>query len=397
MTERLYHADSMLREFSARVVARHESDRGPAVQLDRTAFYPTSGGQPYDTGKLNDIAVLDVWEDESGEIWHRLERFPQGDAVRGQIDWERRFDHMQQHSGQHLLSGAFKRVLKAPTVSFHLGTEESFIDLDFPELDWDSVFRVEAEVNRVIWENKPMEVHVVDQAEIHKIPLRRPPQVSGKIRVIWIRDYDAVACGGTHVSHTGAVGLVKVTRVEHYKGGMRVGFLCGKRALLSYQRVLRGLQEASADLSVHTEELGEAVARLQDETKQVRRALRAAHGELAALEAERLWSAAPEDHGARQVVAHLQERTFDQAVALATQLSSRPSTVVLLAVSDAKGTRLVCQRSDDLPQADAAAILRRAAETLGGRGGGTAAQAQGGAPARPRKAILEALRSAITA
>jgi len=394
MTERLYYTDSMLREFSARVVARRESDAGPAVQLDRTAFYPTSGGQPFDTGKLDDIPVLEVWEDEGGEIWHQVERLPIAETVRGVIDWERRFDHMQQHSGQHLLSGAFMRMLQAPTISFHLGSEESFIDLDFPGLDWEEVFLVEAEVNRVIWEDRPLEVHLVDEEEIRKIPLRRPPQVSGKIRVIWIRDYDAVPCGGTHVPHTGAVGLVKVTRLEHYKGGMRVGFLCGRRALHDYQRVLRGMQGVSTDLSVHTDELKDAVGRLQDETKQARRALRAAQGELAALEAERLWTAAPAHDEVRRVVAHLPERTFEQALCLASQLSSRPRTLALLAVSEAKGTRLVCQRSADLSQTDAATILRRAAESLGGRGGGTATQAQGGAPAQPHEVILEALRSA---
>ena len=395
MTERLYYTDSMMRSFSAQVVARRETDPGPAVQLDRTAFYPTSGGQPFDTGTLDDISVLDVWEEEGGEIWHRVERLPAGDTVRGEIDWERRFDHMQQHSGQHLLSGAFMRVLRAPTISFHLGSEESFIDLDFPELDWEQVFRVEAEVNRVIWEDKPMEVHIVDQEEIHRIPLRRPPQVSGKIRVIWIRDYDAVPCGGTHVTHTGAVGLVKVTRIEHYKGGMRVGFVCGKRALHDYQRVLRSLQQASADLSVHTSELEDAVGRLQEEVKQARRTVRAAQVELAAMEAEHLWAAASEQGGVRRVVAHLPEHTFEQALALASQLCSRSGTLALLAVSEAKGTRLVCQRSDDLCQTNAAAILLRAAEALGGRGGGTPTQAQGGAPAQAPDAILEALSRAI--
>jgi alanyl-tRNA synthetase len=176
---------------------------------------------------------------------------------------------------------------------------------------------------------------------------------------------------------------------------MRVGFLCGKRALHDYQRVLRGIQEVSAELSVHTDEIEEAVGRLQQETKQARRALRAAQGELAAFEADRLWTATPQHGEVRRVVAHLPERTFEQVLALASQLCSRPRTLALLAVSEAKGTRLVCQRSDDLRHTDAAAILRRAAETLGGRGGGTTTQAQGGAPAQPPEAILEALRGAV--
>ncbi len=395
MTERLYYHDATLCQFTARVLGRTKTDRGPAIRLDRTAFYPTSGGQPYDTGKLSGIAVLDVWEDDEGGVWHLLERHLEGDEVDGEIDWERRFDHMQQHSGQHLLSAAFIRLLEATTIGFHLGTDESSIDLDIADLTWETAFQVETEVNRVIWENHPVEIHFVDQDHIHEVPLRKPPQVSGTIRVIWVPSYDASACGGTHVDRTGSIGLVKICRVERYKGGVRVSFVCGGRALRDYQRVLRGLQEASADLSVHQRELGEAVKRLQDELKETRRKLKAAQGELVAFEAEHLWRETADMGGVRRVAAYLPDRSFDQARSIASQLSSRPRTLALLAVSEDKGIRLVCNRSDDLPDLDASAILRRAAETLGGRGGGTVRQAQGGAEAGSRAAILLALQSAV--
>jgi alanyl-tRNA synthetase len=395
MTERLYYTDATLCEFTARVIARQEDEHGLAVQLDRSAFYPTSGGQPHDRGKLNDVAVLDVWEGEDGEVWHQVERLPLSDEVRGEIDWKRRFDHMQQHSGQHLLSQAFVRLLDAPTISFHLGSQESHIDLGIPELSWEEAFQVEVEVNRVIWENRPVQIHVVDQDEIHMIPLRRPPKVSGKIRVVWVRDYEVSACGGTHVGQTGAVGLLKLTRIERYKGGIRVGFVCGSRALRGYQRSLRGLQEVSASLSVHPDELGEAVKRLQDESKGTRRVLKEVQGELMALAAENLWEQTPVVDGVRRVVAHVEDSSFEQARGIAAQLSARPRTLALLAVSEAKGTRLVCQRNDDLPEQDAAAILRSAAEKLGGRGGGTPSQAQGGAPVKTPETILDALRSAV--
>jgi alanyl-tRNA synthetase len=395
MTERLYYRDSLLREFTARVVGRRATDRGPSVELDRTAFYPTSGGQPHDTGSLGGVRVLDVWDDEGGVVWHLVDRLPEGDTVRGAIDWERRFDHMQQHSGQHLLSAAFVRLLDAPTISFHLGTEVSHIDLDTPELSWDDAFRVEADVHRVIGENRPVEIHFVDERNIHEVPLRRPPKVSGEIRVIWIRDYDAVACGGTHVPQTGAVGLLKIVRLERYKGGMRVGFLCGARALADYQRVLRGLQALSADLSVHPSEVGEAVARLKGELKETRRALQIAEDALMAVEAERLWRETPEIDGVRRVVAHLADRSTEQARAIATQAIAHPRTLALLAVSDAKGVRLLCARGADLPELDAAAILRRAVGALGGRGGGTAELAQGGAPAQPVEVIVTALHDAV--
>jgi alanyl-tRNA synthetase len=396
MTDRLYYSDSMLRTFTARIIQRRDTERGPAVRLDRTAFYPTSGGQPNDTGMLDDdVRVVDVWDDDAGEVWHLLDRRTERDEVHGTIDWARRFDHMQQHSGQHLLSAAFVRIRDAPTVSFHLGADDSSIDLDLPQLTWDDAFRVEAEVNRVIAENRPLDVHMVHESEIHRIPLRRPPKVSGEIRVIWIRDYDAVACGGTHVPQSGAVGLLKITRVERYKGGTRVGFVCGGRALAHYQRTLSALQTASADLSVHPDELPEAVVRLKSDLKDARHELTAARGALVTIEAERLWAEAAEVGGTRRVVAYLDDCSFDDACKAASQLSAKSRTVALLAAGDAKGVRVVCARSADLSDVNAAEILKHALDALGGRGGGTAEHARGGAPVASRDVVVEALRQAV--
>jgi alanyl-tRNA synthetase len=395
-TERLYYADSMLRGFTARVVERQDTERGPAVRLDRSAFYPTSGGQPHDTGMLGGERVLDVWDDDAGHVWHRLERFPEGDEVEGVVDWGRRFDHMQQHTGQHLLSAAFLALRQAPTLSFHLGSDDSSIDLELAGLAWGDAFTVEADVNRVIWEDRPVDVRVFREDEIHQVPLRKPPQVRGPVRVVWIRDVDASACGGTHVPRTGAIGLLKIVRLERYKGGTRVGFVCGGRALGHYQRVLRGLQTVGADLSVHGDQVPETVARLQGDLKALRRDLEAARDALMAGEAERVWAATPVTDGMRRVVAYRVEWAPDQLAALASHLAARPHTVALLAGTDAKGVRLVCRRSDDLAAVDAAAVLRRAVERLGGRGGGTAQHAQGGAPAAAPELIGDALREAAS-
>jgi alanyl-tRNA synthetase len=395
-TDRLYYADSLLRDFTARIVERREADRGPAVRLDRTAFYPTSGGQPHDTGVLGGARVLDVWDDDTGEVWHRLEGFPQGDEVQGVIDWDRRFDHMQQHTGQHLLSAAFVDLRRAATLSFHLGADESSIDLDVAGLTWEDAFAVEAHVNHVVWEDRPVDVRMFREDEIHQVPLRKPPQVRGSIRVVWIHDVDASACGGTHVPRTGAVGLLKIVRLERYKAGTRVGFVCGGRALAHYQRVLRGFQTVGADLSVHLDQVPETVARLQGEFKAARRDLEAARDALMAGEAERLWAATTVTEGTRRVVAYRADWGPDHLTTLASHLASRPHTVALLAGNDPKGVRLVCRRSDDLAEVDAAAMLRRAVARLGGRGGGTAQQAQGGAPAAAPEAIEDALREAAS-
>jgi alanyl-tRNA synthetase len=396
MTERLYYSDSTLREFTARVVDCREGDRGPVVMLDRTAFYPTSGGQPHDTGMVDDIPVLDVWEDDRGDIWHRVARPPQGEEVHGQIDWARRFDHMQQHTGQHLLSAAFVHVLEAPTVSFHLGSDESHIDLNVPALTWDAAFRVEADANRIITENRPVEIRMVDESEIHTVSLRRPPQVRGTIRVIRIPGYEAAACGGTHVDRTGAIGLLKITRMERYKGGMRVSFRCGRRALEDYQRALRALQDVSDDLSVHQDDVGDAVGRLKLELREARQTVRSTRAALMEFEAGRLLAEAREVDGVRRVIRHFENRSYDDAKELASQVCREPSTLALLAVTESKGVRLICQCAEEGTHLQAAAILQRAAGALGGQGGGTPIVAQGGAPPHPPEAVQQALEEAAS-
>lgn len=405
MTRRLYYDDSTLRTFQARIVARRDTERGPAVQLDQTAFYPTSGGQPHDTGHIAGIPVVDVWDEEDGAIWHLLpaalaQAIAPGDSVSGVIHWPRRFDHMQQHTGQHLLSAAFVAVAQAQTVGFHLGTDASTIDLDFPQLTWDLAFQVEDEVNRVVWENRPVTIHTVTRDTLRDIPLRKPPQVravpsAGDIRVIWVAGYDASACGGTHVQATGEIGLIKIAGIERYKGGSRVTFLCGERALRDYRRALHTLREAGSALSMSQDEVPQAVVRLQDELQTARRALNKAQSQLLELEADRLWAETPEVDGARRIVAHWNERTFADARVIANRLRERPRTVLLLAVTEEKGVRLVVARSDDLPHYDAGALLRDVTGVLGGRGGGSPSIAQGGTDPHPHATIIEALCNAI--
>jgi alanyl-tRNA synthetase len=336
-----------------------------------------------------------VWEDSEGQVWHLLQRGLEKDDVQGHIDWERRFDHMQQHSGQHLLSAAFIEVLDAPTIGFHLGSETSTIDLDIEKVDWEMAFEVEERVNMVVWENRPVAVHFVTQDEVHKVPLRKSPQVEGTIRVIWVEGFDASACGGTHVSRTGEVGLVKISGLERYKGDVRVTFLCGRRALKDYREVLRTIQGVSAGLSVHPDELPEAIKRLEEEAKTSRKALNKAMGELMKYEAARLWEEAPTRDGIRQVVAHWENRSFADARKAASSLRERPRTLALLAVSEEDGVKLVCARSDDLEEVNAAEVLRRLVEPLGGRGGGSQSMAQGGAPPKDPSEIQDVLNKTI--
>jgi len=401
VTHRLYYDDATLATFDARIIARQETERGTVVQLDRTAFYPTSGGQPHDTGTLAGIPVVDVWDEGDagtpGTVWHLLGAEPAavGDIVTGVIDWPRRFDHMQQHTGQHILSATCVERFQGNTIGFHLGSEASTIDLDLPQFAWEAAFKVEDAVNRVIWENRPVTIHTVTRDDLKDIPLRKPPQVTGDIRVIWVEGYDASACGGTHVRTTAEIGLLKITGIERYKGGVRITFLCGGRALRDYRRVLHALRVTSSDLSVAQDEVPQTVTRLQAELQTTRRTLNKVQGQLLEFEADHLWEATPEVDGVRRISIHWTDRPFADARAIAGRLRDRPRTLLLLAASEKDGVRLVCARSDDLSQFNAGDILHEVAQALGGRGGGSSSIAQGGAPLHSQEVIIKAARQAI--
>lgn len=396
MTEKLYYTDVTSKDFTARVELQQETSQGPAVCLDRTAFYPTSGGQQHDVGTINDIAVRDVWSDAEGRIWHLLEKPLDASSVRGSIDWEVRFDHMQQHSGQHLLSAAFMRLLKANTLSVHMGTAINTVDLDLPQLSWEEAFHVEEEVNRIIQENRRVTVHLVGEDALADFNLRREPQVHGVIRIVQVEGYDASPCGGTHTPFTGQIGLVKLTAIERYKGGVRVTFLCGMRALRDYRHKLQILQRLSLQLSAGSDDFADAVAKLQEEIRMLRRSQQQSQQMIAEIEAQQLWQTTPVHNGARRVVKYCETRSFSEIQSLARQLRELPLTVAFLMVTEGDNLRLICTRSDDLEKVDAGACMRAATKELGGRGGGTPITAQGGVPLGPPEAALEVLNKVLS-
>jgi len=397
MTEKLYYHDAKLRKFTAKIKAHQDTKDGPAVQLDRTAFYPTGGGQSHDTGTIAGIPVLDVWSDADGEVWHLLKSMPKVETVEGEIDWSRRFDHMQLHTGQHLLSAAFTQELNAPTLACHLGSENSTIDLGITNLSWETAGQVENAVNRAIWENRKITTEFVTDEMLAHIELRREPKVEGPIRIVSVEGYDATPCGGTHTDYTGEVGLVKITGIENYKGNVRISFLCGEQALKDYRRALQILQGLSKNLTTGQDEVLEVINRLQEENKEVRHALKKAEGALRDLEAEHLWEEAPVIDGKKQLVAYWPERSFKEIQTIAARFCEHPKTVILAATENKGTIRLVCARSKDLPAIDASAILRKVTGPLGGKGGGSPAMAQGGSPSASPEVIHAALEKALTA
>ena len=239
MTERLYYTDAYLQEFDARVV-RVGTHRGrTSVVLDRTAFYPTSGGQPFDTGLLDrSIRVVDVIDDDAGDVVHVVDTPADalylGRTVHGNIDWPRRFDHMQQHTGQHVLSAAIERLFSVRTLSFHLGAEASTIDVS-RELSREELVAAEVDANRAVWENRPVAIRFVDAEEAATLPLRKDPVRGGTLRLVDVESFDLSACGGTHVARTGGIGVIAIGATERFKGGQRVEFFCGGRALMKFR------------------------------------------------------------------------------------------------------------------------------------------------------------------
>ena len=255
MTERLYYTDPCLTEFDAQVLQIVEAPNGrPALVLDRTAFYPTSGGQPFDTGTIGAAAVSDVIDQDDGTILHVLSEASVAAGLtplsqaHGRIDWNRRFDHMQQHTGQHVLSAAFDRVLGVRTVSFHLGAESSTIDLA-REVSAPEIERAEEEANRIVWANRSVTIRFADADEAARLPLRKESLREGVLRLIEVEDFDLSACGGTHVSRTGEIGIIAVGSTERFRGGSRIEFFCGGRALRSH-RGLRDIVSASTESGI---------------------------------------------------------------------------------------------------------------------------------------------------
>ena len=393
MTEdRLYYTDSYLIEFDAVVRDVVRKDDRWEVVLDRTAFYPTSGGQPFDTGTLGEAKVLDVFDAEDGNVTHVVDReLEKNCRVRGHIEWDRRFDHMQQHTGQHLLSAAFEREAGAKTVSFHLGTSTATIDLD-KELTPDQIAKVEAAANRVLWEDREVCCHFVTASEAAKLPLRKDPTRTGDLRIIEIKDYDMSACGGTHVCRTGGIGMIAIAGAERFKGGLRVEFVCGGRALRAYRGLKESVSRGVRLLSVLPEELPAAIEKLQTASRAQQKAQEGLHERLAVHEAAAL-AARGQKIGAVTVVCDaLSGWDAGGLKKLASAITSNPGMLVILITSESPSL-VVVARSQDVA-IDAGDVLKKLIERFGGKGGGKGAMAQGGGLTGTSQDILIAARNA---
>lgn len=364
---RPYYDDAYTTAFAARVSGRRRDERGLWVTLDRSYFYPESGGQEADRGALSGVAVLDVQEMEDGGVWH-LVAGEVPDAVSAEVDAARRASNRQQHTGQHVLSQAFERVLGAKTLASRLGDDAGSIDLEIADLDWEGVARVEEAANRVLWDNRPVTSHIVKADELERFNLRRPAAVEGLYRVIEIAEWDYSACGGTHCRTTGEVGLVKVRRWQKHKGGVRVEFFCGVRAFRDYERRVRQLVGASLRRGTGDLEVLPALERAAEERDALRKQVARVAGELAAHEARELARAHAES-GEAVLCRVLDERSAEELRALAVALAGAGVARVVLAARSPE-PRLVVARPRGKDGEDLRKFLAALLEASGGKGGG---------------------------
>src|SRR5689334_23476899 len=392
VTERLYYTDSHLIEFEARVVDLSDRVSGwTAVVLDRTAFYPTGGGQPSDTGTLNGLRVVECIDDGDNGVLHVVQGTAPSlnDLVHGRVDWSRRLDHMQQHTGQHILSQALITLFNAPTRSFRVLDASCEIDVELNNPTTEVIERAVELANNVIWEDRAIAIRNVTSGEVAELKLRKEPAREGDLRLIEIEGFDLTPCGGTHAYRTGEVGMIAVRSWERAKGLTRIEFVAGVRALADYRKANKSAREVAALFSTGRDDAPQLAAQMVEEHKELNRRIRVLEELAAEVEAEKLLASARDG-----VVSEIFDgRDAESLKKLAHALISHPGTIALLASRDHDTARLVFARSSDAA-GDMNALMREACVLLDGRGGGRPDMAQGGG--KNVNKIEEALTHALT-
>ena len=363
-TRRLYFDDAYLTEFEAEVIDRLIVENQPALVLDQTCFYPESGGQPWDKGTIEGVEVIKVVED--GErIVHVLARDVAAARVKGWIDWATRFDHMQQHSGQHLLSQAFFELLRGETKSFHLGADVSTLEIGLAKAAEEDIERVERRANEVAFENREIKTYFVPEEKIAEIPLRRPPKVSGLIRVVEADKFDYSACGGTHCRRTGEIGIIKITKSERIRGNLRFEFVCGGRALRDYALRNRVVRHLVNQFNVKEADVAASVAKLTEEMKAVKKQARKSEEALAVFEAQEFIKRA-EGKIIQQI---FPEKSPEGARFLALNIIRQGELVCLFGAMSESRSHVILACSESL-KLDMRRLVPVVSPLINGRGGG---------------------------
>jgi alanyl-tRNA synthetase len=381
----LYYTDSYLREFRARVTDRAEEGR--RIYLDRTAFYPDSGGQPHDAGSINGVAVTGV-DDEGERIAHVMAAPVESGDAECCIDWQRRFDHMQQHSGQHCLSAVFIERFAAPTVSFHLGQENCTIDLETAALDAAQVSEAEAAANQVVFEDRPV---TVSFEEAGAVALRKPSERTGTLRIVTIEGLDRSACGGTHVRRTGEIGPILIRKLEKVRNTVRVEFVCGGRAVRRARADYDALARLARQFSGALDEVPDLVAAQMEAARAGDKLRRKLESDLAGYQGRELYATAePGSDGLRRVTRQVRSGGLDGLRELAQSFTAQPGALFVAVVEEPPSVLLAVSADSSV---DAGKVLGAVLRGAGGRGGGNARFAQGGVPNRETlNAVIEQIK-----
>ena len=373
--QKLYYIDSYRTEFEANLIEVVPYEKQYALILDRTYFYPESGGQPSDSGWINDIEITHITE-KDGRTLHIVPcELPLG-PVCCKIDWETRFDHMQQHSGQHILSACFYKLYGGETSSFHISKESSTIEIDISNFDAAMAEELEKEINEAVYRNSPVTASIVSKEELAALPLRKQPQVDSNIRIINMEGIDCTPCGGTHVKSTAEIGMIKIKKWEKLKSSYKFDFVCGSRALKDYTYKNHLVNKLGAQLSAKESDIETAFTRFTEDYKNLQKQLSLLRSEMVEVETQRLFNTAIEWNGYRIICRSFDNREFNDIKLIAQALSAAPSHVVLLA---AKGPncQLIFSRSEDVAL-NMNTLLKAILPMLNGKGGGSPKSAQGG-------------------
>ncbi len=386
MSKRLYYTDAYQTEFAAHITAVTTLNGQPAVLLDQSCFYPTSGGQPHDTGwlragVLTDRQVTDVVVGDQGEVLHVLsEALSQeavGQVVHGVIDWARRYDHMQQHAGQHLLSQVFYQRFGFETVSVHFGDTESTLDLETADITPAQLAEAETYAAQLVYAALPIKAYFVPDTELHTIALRRPPKVRGMVRIVEIEKFDYSACGGTHCRSTAEIGPIKLTRLERRRGQVRVTFLCGQRAWQDYRVKHHLITEAATLFSNEIAQVPILIERNLTQLKELQRQIDELQTELLDLEAIQMLSRARELGDYRLLQQIFTDKDVATVKRLASQLQQYDHVICLFGIIHAGKATLIFARAADV-NVHVGNLLRDGLQAMGGKGGGKEDFAQGG-------------------
>lgn len=372
-TKRLYFENPYQIEFKACVVERLSWREKPAVVLDQTCFYPESGGQPSDRGTLNGIEVLGVLEEDS-KILHLLEDDISAGEVKGKIDWQTRFDFMQQHAGQHILSQSFHELYQAETLSFHLGEVTSTVEIDLRKVAEEEVERVETRANDIVFQDREIKSYFIPEEKISSIPLRKPPKKKGLIRVVEVSDFDYSACGGTHPSKTGEVGLIKILKWEKIRNNVKFEFVCGQRASKDYAWKNRDLRELSNMFTVSEREVLTSVEKLQSDLKSQRKKTRKMQERVSQYEAQEIIR----NTEGRIIKDVFTGRTPDEVRCLALDIIKKGDFIVLYALREGERGHLVFACSENL-KCDMRELVPLVSPLIKGKGGGNPSLVQIGA------------------